>query len=290
MENERIVIEEYVYRYPQLTLPIEEGMSQSERYKNIVLRGKFPKEYHHTFQASRMDTVFHIDTPAGEAEVLYLADRKDFEHLIQALAYKCEKTDIPLSMGAMMISGIYNWHKIHKHKEEYLAAGGTDWKQEFRCFTKDAKNYKDTLLVISKGPYSALSFEETSYGKEEWENLSLTIRMYHELTHMVCRNLYPDKVDIVWDEIVADCLGIVKAIGYYDKVLAGKCLGVDSEDYRQGGRLENYLAEGENPQEYRKKILGCIDELGALLEKNKECSYWELLKVIQQEKEKIYKA
>lgn len=288
MERKTTVIENYVYRYPQLTLPVESGMSKSERYKDIVLRGKFPLEYHHEFRGSTEDTVYHIMTPAGEAEVLYLAERKDFERMVQILAYKCEKEKIPASMGAITIRGINNWHKIKEHKKEYLVAGGTDWPKEFRIFREKAENYKDTLLILSKGAYSALSHNQTRYEERMWEELSLTIRMYHELTHMVCRTLYPDKVDVLWDEIVADCFGILKAIGYYDVELACKCLGVEQSGYRMGGRLENYIKEGCHAKDYCHGVLEYIEKLADFLKENTEVPYWNLLCLVEENKEIIY--
>ena len=45
MREESKIIEEYLRRYPQMCLPVKEGMSKSEGYKDYVLRGKQPEEY-----------------------------------------------------------------------------------------------------------------------------------------------------------------------------------------------------------------------------------------------------
>ena len=97
-----------------------------------------------------------VATPAGKVDVLSLCDRADFEHCIRALAHRCENGDVPSTMGASIISGLINWEKIRKHKEEYVAGGGDDWSGEFERFTSDRKNYRDTIIVLSQGYYSAL--------------------------------------------------------------------------------------------------------------------------------------
>ncbi len=111
-------IETYLYRYPQLTLPVGEGMSESKRYKDIVLRGKLPREHINPFNGTEEDCIYLIPTPVGDAEVLYLADRQDFEKFVQILGYKCEEEVIPASMGAIHIGGVNNWRKIQIHKAE----------------------------------------------------------------------------------------------------------------------------------------------------------------------------
>ena len=227
-------------RYPQLLLPISDATRHTEQYKDAVLRGE---ELTGTpdFSLSGDDTFETFDTPAGTVEVLTLADRKDFEHCIRALAHRCENREIPPTMGASTISGLINWEKIRTHQKEYLASGGSDWDDEFDRFTADNRNYRDTIIILSCGCYSALRAEDAGYGSEEWLALSHEIRKYHELAHFVSRRLFPENVDAVRDEVLADMNGIIAAIGHYDAELAGKFLGVRNGSYVPGGRLENYV-------------------------------------------------
>ncbi len=282
-KNNKKIIGEYFGRYPQLCLPVEAGMSKSQEYKNVVLRGQKLTEYLDYFTGSEKDCVYKIHTPAGEAEILYLAVRTDFERTVQCLAYKCENRKIPSSMGAVTISGIINWDKIRKHKEEYLGSGKLDWQAEFKRFTSVPGNYKDRLILVSRGGYSGLKAEKLGYEEAEWEEKSLEIRIYHELCHVVCRTLFPEKKNAVLDEIVADCFGILKAVGYYNTSLARRCLGIWDGKYRAGGRLENYMEKEEKPEEYIEKVNSVIEKMEKFLSQISQEDYWDKLLLVERE-------
>ena len=248
-------------RYPQLLLPIRAGMRNTEEYKNAVLRGE-PVEAGPDFRTTPEDSLERIDTPAGTAEVLYLADRADFEHALQCLAYRCEPMDILPSVGASTIRGLINWEKIRQHQREYLLAGGTDWSAELKRFTADKANYLDTLLLLSRGEYSAVPAAELGMDEREWLERSLTIRKYHELTHFICRNRRPDDIDAVRDEIIADMIGLLAAFGRYDTALARRFLGIETGECRPGGRLSHYTKPEELPDAV-KRADRLIDEYAA---------------------------
>ena len=258
MERQHI-IETLAERYPQLTLPISAETRHGEEYKNTVLRG-VKSERRADFGFSPDDRFERIETPAGSAEVLTISERADFEHCIRALAYRCEPAELPKTMGASTISGLINWEKIRRHEEEYLAAGGDDWDEEFARFTSVRENFRDTLIVLSRGPYSAVSAERADYAEEKWLDLSLTIRKYHELAHFVSRRLYPDNQDAVRDEVLADMNGVIAALGQFDAHLTGLFLGVENGEYI-GGRLENYVPRGELSAavERVRKMLAVLD-------------------------------
>lgn len=154
-----------------------------------------PPESEPDFSFSAGDRLETVATPAGKVDVLSLCDRADFEHCIRALAHRCENGDVPSTMGVSIISGLINWEKIRKHKEEYVAGGGDDWSGEFERFTSDRKNYRDTIIVLSQGYYSALLPAEAGFPGKEWLELSYTIRKYHELAHFVSQRLYPENKD-----------------------------------------------------------------------------------------------
>lgn len=238
-------IELYTWRYPQLALAIEEGMSKTEAYGNIVRRGILPEHPAFSGKETGEEKLLLMDTPTGAIEVLYLPEREMFEYFVRALAHRCEPAAIPPSMGAVMISGLNNWRKIESHKKEYLAQGKTDWQAEFKRFTAKKENYKDTVLLVSKGYYSAVTPKEAGFTPEEWMEKSRTIRIYHELAHAVSRKLYPDDVQTVRDEVVADSIGLLAAFGTYDGMLAKMLLGIREGAYHAGGRLENYVESYE---------------------------------------------
>ena len=146
-------------------------------------------------------------------------------------------------MRAAIICGITNWRKIEKYQMQYFLSGNWDWVGEFKRFIDEKSNYLDTLIIVSYGEYSNLNYRNTSYSKEDWLNISLQIRIYHEFTHYICRKLYPNLINVLWDEILADCIGLLNGTGHYDASLAKALLGVSSEGFTDGGRLSNYMDE-----------------------------------------------
>lgn len=218
-------------RYPQVYLPIEEGISKSEEYKETCLRGEQSKR-ELLFSFNPKDKLETVNTIAGDVEILTMYDRLDFEHIIKAIAYRGEPEDIPSSTGAMALFGLNNWEKVR---------AGLD-------------NYKDSFIILSAGRYSNVSNEdikkvtnnELSLSDEEWIEKSIIIRKYHELTHFVMRKLYPEDIKPIRDELIADCIGLICAFNELDPRLLKLFLGLENNTYRKGGRLENYKGFDEN--------------------------------------------
>ena len=243
--------EELAERFQQLYLtPGEEGAAQ---YRAVVRQGK---------DAARKDLSGFIQhpadcmtverTPAGEVSAVCVHERADFERFLQIMANRCQRVIIPATQGAAILDGLIDWPRVRAHKAAYMAEtmshGETpDWNGEFRRFTADKRNYTTALIVLSWGPYSGLDAGETGLSREEWLEKSFTIRKYHECTHFVCRRLYPEKKDAVWDELVADAVGLLAAFGTYRPDLAEKLLGIREDGYA-GGRLENYVKDGTGPE------------------------------------------
>ena len=233
-------------RYPQLLLPIDHATPGSELYRDAVLRGR-PLSGTPEFSFSKEDWLRRFPTCAGEAEVLFLRERADFEHALRALAYRCDRREIPASVGACTVLGLTNWEKIRAHRAAYFLSGGRDWNAEFRRFTAEKSNYKDTLILLGAGEYSAVPAGLVGLGREEWLEKSLTIRCYHELTHFVCRRLFPDDTDAVRDEVLADLIGTLAAFGRCEAGLVELFLGI-GDGARPGGRLEHYASAGGLPR------------------------------------------
>lgn len=242
------ILERLARRYYGLYLPVQEGMRKTPEYTRTVLQGILPEEMDELpgFSGSEDDRLDLTATPVGTVETIFLKKRTDFELFLQKLAYRCEPVCIPAEVGAMMISGVINWEKIHLHRWEFLNAGGIDWEREFRIFTKDSGNYRDRLLVLSDGPYSNLPAGETGYRNTDWMRISLEIRRFHECTHFICRTRWPDNIHPVMDEVTADAVGLLGATGQYDRNLALKFLGIGEDgNYCGKGRLAAYAMEGE---------------------------------------------
>ena len=237
-------------RYPQILLPIEEGISKSEEYRNVCLRGQECNRPI-TFTKDPKDTLETFNTIAGDVDVLSLRKREDFVHACRCLGNKCEPVEIPDSTGAMALFGLNNWEKVR---------AGMD-------------NYKDSFIILSSGNYSNVTnndiYKETNgeidLSEQEWIEKSISIRKYHELTHFVMRKIYPDDISFIRDELIADCIGLIAAFNTFDIRLLKLFLGIEGNIYREGGRLQNY--EGGNIENIP-NILKMIDVL-----KNKVSEY-----------------
>ena len=236
-----MIIPSLAAEYPQLYL--NPDTDTQETYRRVVLRGEEPEAKslaHYTGDAhDRMETV---DTPAGPVRVVTLGNRQDFELVMRGLmaAKNGPKAPIPESQGAAMLT-VFNWPRIRAHlaafPEEEQAA-------EFKRFTSVKVNYTDMLVVLSRGPYSGVSASAMGLTEGEWLARSDTIRRYHELTHVICRRLYPENVDPVRDELIADAVGLYAAFGRFDPETEKRFLGIKDGHY-VGGRLENYTPEPE---------------------------------------------
>lgn len=255
--------------YFGLYLPVSEGMSKSQKYQKYVLQGKKDRNSKPIgFLCSDGDTIFKFSTPAGAVDVILLDNRVDFELFLQKIAYRCEPVSIREDIGAMMISGVINWKKIHENGKAYVERGGEDWQAEFKRFTSDAENFKDRVLVISSGPYSGLSAHKAGYPQEEWRKISICIRVYHECTHYVCRRLYPDQRDPVLDEIIADVIGVLGATGHMDRALCCKFMGIKEDGTYDQGRLGAYVpAERIQKEAARAALL--LEQIGKLCDEKK---------------------
>ena len=242
--------------YPQLYLNPDTDLQ--ETYRSVVLRGEEPESKslaHYT--GDTYDNLEIVDTPVGPIRVVTFGNRRDFELVLRSLmaVKNGPMAAIPKSQGAAMIT-VFNWPRIHAHlmsfPEEERAA-------EFKRFTAVKANYLDYLVVLSRGPYSGVSAKAAAYTENEWLALSDTIRRYHELTHAICRRLYPDNIEAVRDELIADAVGLYAAFGRFDPEMEKLFLGIQGGRYI-GGRLENYTDEPE------KRVAQVVTELELIKE------------------------
>ncbi len=283
-----MIMEELAERYHQLYLTPAEGVSVSQLYTEIVNQGKKPEALLQLmdyglrgFLGSNHDKFFMEDTPAGVVEIVYIYERADFERFVQIMMYRGELVPVPKSMGAVFLSGIINWRKIDLHKEEYFHQGGLlwGWKEEFKRFTSDKNNYKDNIIVVSHGGYSGINALEVNLSESEWNDKSLTIRVYHECAHFISRKLYPKKVNALWDELLADCIGLLFAFHRYDASLAKQFLGVSEDGYLEGRRIKNYFAESASLDEEAMRADILINRIAELVLQYQEdhLTYYDIL-------------
>ena len=188
-------------------------------------------------------------------------------------------------MGAATFM-LFNWQKIYSHKKQFfegqLAKGNLhpDWNAEWKQFSSIRTNYIDTLVLLSFGPYSAVNAGQLGLNDEEWIMHSYTIRKYHELTHVICRSLYPDQISPVWDEIAADAVGLFAAFGQYDIDKARLFLGISDDQYTKG-RLENYVSD---PEAWIPWVNAAIAIVDRVIKEHPSSDAFALIPVIQEQK------
>lgn len=259
--------------YPQLYL--NPDTDAQEVYHRVVLQGEAPEVRHLAHYASDPhDSVEIVHTPAGPVRVVTLGNRRDFELVLRGLmgAKNGPKTPIPESQGAAMLT-VWGWPRIHAHLAQFPPE---EQAAEFRRFTSVRKNYLDMLVVLSWGPYSGVSAEAAGCSEEEWLALSDTIRRYHELTHVICRRLYPDDIDVVRDELIADAVGLYAAYGYFDPEKEKLFLGIRDGQYI-GGRLENYT---DDPAKMVGSVCAELERIQAVVKVHSEMEPFELIPVL----------
>lgn len=266
--------------YRQLYIAPAQGAK--EKYLDIVLRGQDPKEkdLSHFFM-SKNDMLTCEETPAGTVSVITLGRRDDFITFLRIMGNQCEMVSIPDTQGASIIDGVINWRKIESHMQEYTLP---DVVKEFKRFTSDNRNFKDTIIVLSIGPYSAVPASKLGVPDDEWITLSSTIRKYHECTHFICRRLYPDKKEAVWDELVADAVGIYAAFNRFDPDMEKVFLGIEENTYT-GGRLENYVSIDKA---ITQKVCNVLDRFSDIVRENAEATPYELAILLEEEMDELW--
>lgn len=234
--NASEILAKLAKEYPLLYL--NPDTTDQDTYKQVVLKGEEPpaKSLAH-YRGNPADRLDIMETPVGPVRVLTLGNRQDFELVLRGLmaAKNGPLEKIPKSTGGSMVM-VFNWGRIHAH----LAKFPPEQQQAaFQEFISVRENYLDMLVVLSRGPYSNVSADTAGYPEQEWLEISDTIRRYHELTHVICRKRWPDRIHPVRDELIADAVGLYAAYGEFDPEKAMMFLGIRDGAYT-GGRLENY--------------------------------------------------
>lgn len=267
------VIENLAREYPLLYL--NPDVDSQDAYRRVVLGGEEPGRSdlsHYAGDASDRDE--EIDTPAGTVRVVTLGNRRDFELVVRGfMAAKYGPLDrVPESQGAATLT-TFNWARIKDHLSRFPE---TERQAEFERFTAVKENYVDTLVVLSRGPYSHVAADAVGLPEGEWLGYSDFIRRYHELTHVVCRRLYPGDVDAVRDELVADAVGLHAAFGRFDPELEELFLGVRDGQY-VGGRLENYT---DDPCGEAGRVVEMLDGIREAIDGHPRSDPFELIPVL----------
>ena len=269
------VLERLAADYPQLYL--NPDTDSQEAYRRVVLRGETTqtKSLAH-YRGDRADRDEIADTPAGCVRVVTLGNRQDFELALRSLmaAKDGPEAVIPESQGAAMLT-VFNWPRIHAHlalyPEEERAA-------EFKHFTAVRENYVDMLVLLSRGSYSHVDAAAVGETEAAWLEHSDTIRRYHELTHVICRSIYPGDVAPIRDELVADAVGLYAAYGCFDPETEKLFLGIRDGRY-VGGRLGNYT---DAPESLTEAVCDALERIRAMREAEEGTEPFSLIPALMQ--------
>jgi len=199
---------------PQLRLPQIEGISSSELYQQTVLRG-VPLNADELAGAGPLPsweqpqdlTLWIAPHPTGAMPVLQTPSWPDFERLVRALAHRAEPAVLADGVHAQAVSGLIHWGLIHRF----------------------GRQSRSRLIVLHQAPYGSVSAEHVPGGLSDaaWLTASTSLRLEHELTHLATKALLGTMRLNLLDELVADAMGMVAALGRFDAGLFGRCLGVD---------------------------------------------------------------
>ncbi|HEX3527745.1 MAG TPA: hypothetical protein VH988_11825 [Thermoanaerobaculia bacterium] len=201
---------------PQLSFPIREGISATESYRAATRRG-VPVETLPEATGLALDEPESIElvlhaSAAGRIPLLIARSRGAFVALIQALTKKNEPVPIPLSQGALMVSGYINWSRLRELRRS------PDWREDF--ITERRELYQDRFILLSDGPYSAVPAADLDLDAAAWKEMSLVIRREHECAHYFTRRLFGSMRNNLLDELIADFMGITASGSFR----AGWCL------------------------------------------------------------------
>ncbi len=202
---------------PQLRLPQVKGISSSELYKSLVLRGEgataggVAEGLSHQpplppWQQPEQLKLWIAPHPCGAMPVVETPNWKDFVWMVRALAHRGEPVAIANGVHAQAISGLIHWGLIPQFGSQSRAC----------------------LIVLHQAPYGSVpaSLVPGGLSQADWLEASTTLRLEHELTHLATKRLLGEMRLNLLDELIADCMGMVAALGFFSAELFGRCLGI----------------------------------------------------------------
>jgi hypothetical protein len=238
--------------FPQLRFPIRPGISAETEYRAATLKGKAAADAEGGLRLEdpgALELAIH-DTLAGAVPVIVAGTRADFENLVRAFCSRNEPKPVPPSMGACHVAGLNNWDRIAAYRRSWAERDAVHrddpdaWQEEFRRLVPRKHLYQDRFVILSRGPYSNVSAADAGLPEGEWRERSLVLRREHECTHHFTLRVFGRLANNVLEELLADFVGLLRAFGAYRPGLAARFLGLeDFPNYREGGRLQNYLGE-----------------------------------------------
>ena len=198
---------------PQLGLPQRPGISQSEDYRRAVLHGlplaannRDERPVLRAPEQLRLEIAEHF---AVTLPVLRTPDREDFLLLVRALAHRSEPIAISAGVHAQAIGGLIHWGLIRAYGRETRAR----------------------LILLHEAPYGSVPADQVpgQPSAADWLARSGALRLEHELTHLATKALCGEMRLNLLDELIADAMGMLRALGTFSAELFRRCLGVDED-------------------------------------------------------------
>ena len=237
---------------PQLYVSPNRGARLDYQYKELVLQGVTPtsKQIEGGVKEPTGFSIFLESHWCGSIPVIRVQMKNEFDTLLQCLVHRCEPVEIQESVHSQAVSGLIHWGLI-----------GTFGKSA-RC----------NMLILHDSPYSSVSYTAIPgiSSEEEWIQCSHLWRLEHELTHIACKCLVGEMRLNLYDELLADAMGMRASLGYFDAHLFALTLGLNSDGTaKKDGRAYTYTKELNAKEEIEvfKLVLERAYELDDLLKK-----------------------
>ncbi|MCG6868572.1 MAG: hypothetical protein LJE91_07550 [Gammaproteobacteria bacterium] len=231
----------------QLRFPIREGTSHDKDYQAATRRGEWPLSQGSGIPLEQPDGVrIRLEgTPAGRIPVIVVSSRADFEALVRAVTARNEPVPISRSVNAFMVSGYVNWDRVRRYRRRWSVSNPDgDWRSEFRRLADRRPLYQDRFIVACRGTYSGIDADALGLDPEQWQALSLEIRVGHESAHYFTKRAFSSMRNNLLDELIADYAGLVVAFGRFRADWFLHFLGLENfPRYRVGGRLDTYRGD-----------------------------------------------
>jgi len=248
----------------QWNFPVRQGLSSATEYVNVTRRFADVDNCSLATGAEFRDpsgvTVRLQNSLAGRIPIVAFSERDDFEYAWCALTQRNEPVPMPGGMGAAMIAGYNNVARIQRAREEFLKDDDVQhWPLALRTLLQQKEQYQDKFILISPGEYSGVPASQLNLSDSRWRELSVEIRVHHEVAHFVTQRLCGSMQNHLLDELIADYHGISTASGDYRADWFLHCMGVDGDgNYRRGSRMQHYTADmvpGSEPFDILVKLI-----------------------------------
>jgi hypothetical protein len=194
--------------YPALGLGIDSSLHTQQAYLEVITGGReSPPVRLDEYENARGINLTLAHTWAGTVPILRATHRLDFERLLQKLARRNRAAPPPAALGAMYVNGLHNVMRA----------------------SEPPGDVKDRLILISSGPYAALSAGDVGLSDAEWLHCSVNLRTAHELTHYVLHMARGMVSKSITEELIADAEAVRSLTCSCKHRLLQQLLGVNAE-------------------------------------------------------------